>query len=91
VALTIVPLDVTHKALTTRARVEGFRALGTRVGHAVAGWTDFFERFDMEKYHSEGAPLHDPLRDRLPPERPSCSPGGTSTSRSRPRDASPPG
>ena len=26
----------------------------------VAGWTDFFERFDMEKYGSEGAPLHDP-------------------------------
>ncbi len=23
-------------------------------------WTDFFERFDMEKYGSEGAPLHDP-------------------------------
>jgi purine nucleosidase len=61
VALTIVPLDVTHKALTTRARVEGFRALGTPVGHAVAGWTDFFERFDMAKYGSEGAPLHDPL------------------------------
>ncbi len=56
----VVPLDVTHRVLTTRARVEGFRNLGTRVGHAVAGWTDFFERFDMAKYGSEGAPLHDP-------------------------------
>ena len=61
VPLTIVPLDVTHKALTTRARIEAFRALGTPVGQAVAGWTDFFERFDMAKYGSEGAPLHDPL------------------------------
>ncbi|OYX41847.1 MAG: nucleoside hydrolase [Rhodobacterales bacterium 32-67-9] len=60
VPLVVMPLDVTHKALTTRARVEGFRNLGTRVGHAVASWTDFFERFDMAKYGSEGAPLHDP-------------------------------
>ena len=58
--LVVMPLDVTHRALTTRARVEAFRALGTRVGHAVASWTDFFERFDMAKYGSEGAPLHDP-------------------------------
>lgn len=61
VPLTLIPLDVTHKALTTRARVEAFRALGTPAGQAVAGWTDFFERFDMAKYGSEGAPLHDPL------------------------------
>lgn len=60
VPLVVMPLDVTHKALTTRPRIEAFRALGTRVGEAVASWTDFFERFDMEKYGSEGAPLHDP-------------------------------
>ncbi|WP_343115770.1 nucleoside hydrolase [Ostreiculturibacter nitratireducens] len=60
VPLVVMPLDVTHKALTTRSRVEAFRGLGTRVGHAVASWTDFFERFDMAKYGSEGAPLHDP-------------------------------
>lgn len=60
VPLTLMPLDVTHKALTTRARVEAFRALPGRVGPAVASWTDFFERYDKEKYGSEGAPLHDP-------------------------------
>jgi len=59
IKLTVMPLDVTHKALTTRPRIEAFRALG-RVGEVVASWTDFFERFDMEKYGSEGAPLHDP-------------------------------
>ena len=60
VPLVVMPLDVTHKALTTRARVEAFRALPGRVGPAVASWTDFFERFDKEKYGSDGAPLHDP-------------------------------
>ncbi len=60
VPLTVMPLDVTHKALTTRPRVEAFRALGTQAGEMVAAWTDFFERFDKEKYGSEGAPLHDP-------------------------------
>jgi len=59
VPLVVMPLDVTHKALTTRPRIEAFRALGP-VGEVVASWTDFFERFDMEKYGSEGAPLHDP-------------------------------
>ncbi len=60
VPLVVVPLDATHKALTTRPRIEAFRALNTPVGAAVASWTDFFERFDRAKYGSEGAPLHDP-------------------------------
>lgn len=60
VPLVVMPLDVTHKALTNRARVEAFRNLGTHAGAVVASWTDFFERFDMAKYGSEGAPLHDP-------------------------------
>ncbi|MFT6074415.1 MAG: purine nucleosidase [Yoonia sp.] len=60
VPLVVMPLDVTHKALTTKPRIDAFRAMKTRVGDMVAAWTDFFERFDMEKYGSEGAPLHDP-------------------------------
>lgn len=60
VQLTVMPLDVTHKALTNAARVQAFRNIGSRVGDMVAAWTDFFERFDKEKYGSEGAPLHDP-------------------------------
>lgn len=56
----VMPLDVTHKALVTRPRNDAFRALGTPVGTAVAEMTDFFERFDKEKYGSAGAPLHDP-------------------------------
>ncbi|WP_041527252.1 nucleoside hydrolase [Paracoccus aminophilus] len=57
--LTVLPLDVTHKALTSRDWIEGMRKLG-RLGQAVASWTDFFERYDKEKYGSKGAPLHDP-------------------------------
>ncbi|MCI5111071.1 MAG: nucleoside hydrolase [Marivita sp.] len=58
--ITVMPLDVTHKALVTSERNTAFRALGTPVGVAVAEMTDFFERFDKEKYGSAGAPLHDP-------------------------------
>ncbi|MEH6672931.1 MAG: nucleoside hydrolase [Sulfitobacter sp.] len=58
--IVVMPLDVTHKALVTKARNDAFRAIGTPVGVAVAEMTDFFERFDKEKYGSDGAPLHDP-------------------------------
>lgn len=57
--LTVLPLDVTHKALTSRDWIASMRASGP-VGQAVASWTNFFERYDREKYGSEGAPLHDP-------------------------------
>lgn len=60
VDLVVMPLDVTHKALTSAAWIAGLRALGTKAGEAVASWTDFFERYDREKYGAEGAPLHDP-------------------------------
>jgi len=58
--IVIIPLDVTHKVLTTKPRVAAFRNFGTPVGEAVAGWLEYFERFDVEKYGSEGGPLHDP-------------------------------
>ena len=58
--MVVMPLDVTHKALVTRTRNEAFRQLKSPVGIAVAEMTDFFERFDKEKYGSSGAPLHDP-------------------------------
>ena len=58
--MVVMPLDVTHKALVTRERNEAFRELKSPVGIAVAEMTDFFERFDKEKYGSSGAPLHDP-------------------------------
>ena len=59
-SIVVMSLDVTHKALVTKPRNDAFRALGNKVGVAVAEMTDFFERFDKNKYGSEGAPLHDP-------------------------------
>lgn len=58
--IVVMGLDVTHKVLVTKARNDAFRKIGTPVGIAVAQMTDFFERFDKEKYGSDGAPLHDP-------------------------------
>ena len=60
IPIVMMPLDVTHKALTTAKRVAAFRALGTRVGIATAELLEFFERFDEQKYGSDGGPLHDP-------------------------------
>ncbi len=58
--IVMMPLDVTHKALTSAKRIEAIRALGTRVAEATAQMLEFFERFDEEKYGTDGGPLHDP-------------------------------
>jgi purine nucleosidase len=60
VPIVMMPLDVTHKALTSAKRVAAFRNLGTRVGVATAEMLEFFERFDEHKYGTDGGPLHDP-------------------------------
>jgi len=60
IPITMMPLDVTHQALTTAKRIKAFRDLGTRVGTATAEMLEFFERFDEGKYGTDGGPLHDP-------------------------------
>lgn len=55
-----LPLDVTHKALMTDEWVGSLDALGTQVGKAAAAMMWFTERFDQEKYGTDGGPLHDP-------------------------------
>ena len=60
IPIVMMPLDVTHKVLTTSARTGRIRALGSRTAVAVADMLEFFERFDEEKYGSDGGPLHDP-------------------------------
>ncbi|MEN3792186.1 nucleoside hydrolase [Fulvimarina sp. MAC3] len=59
-SITVLPLDVTHFMRSTKARIEAFGAIGNRSGDAVAAMLSFSERFDVEKYNWEGAPLHDP-------------------------------
>lgn len=60
IPLTLVPLDCTHKALTTRRRVAAIRQIPNRCGPATAEMLEFFERYDERKYGVDGAPLHDP-------------------------------
>jgi purine nucleosidase len=60
VPIVVMPLDMTHKALTTKVRVERFCQGGSPVMKAVALWIDYFERFDENKYGTDGGPLHDP-------------------------------
>jgi len=53
-------LDVTHQVLATPPRIERIRALNHDVARAVCGMLTAFNRHDVSKYGSEGAPLHDP-------------------------------
>lgn len=60
IATTLLPLDVTHRMLSTPARLAAMRALGNRCGVATAEMLEFSESFDLAKYGWEGAPLHGP-------------------------------
>ena len=60
IPIVMMPLDVTHKVLTLKRRVEKIGALGTKVSKFIVDMLGFFERFDVEKYGSDGGPLHDP-------------------------------
>lgn len=60
IPVVMMPLDVTHKAITSPERLRRFGDLGTPAGRAVEGMLDFYDRWDMEKYGMEGGPLHDP-------------------------------
>jgi purine nucleosidase len=60
IPIVMMPLDVTHKALTTPDRLQRFKDIGTPAGSAVAGMLGFYDRWDMAKYDLPGGPLHDP-------------------------------
>jgi purine nucleosidase len=60
VPITMVPLDVTHMVLSTPERIAAIKAIGNKAGAAVHAMLKFSETFDLGKYGSPGAPLHDP-------------------------------
>ena len=60
VELTMVGLDVTHKALFTRAHADRVRSSG-RAGRAVAELSDFFQIFHERRYGFDGSPIHDAM------------------------------
>ena len=56
--VTMIGLDVTHRALMTREHAERLRAMG-RTGTMVAELFDFFHEFHRETYGFQGSPIHD--------------------------------
>ena len=56
--VTMIGLDVTHKALLGRQHAERLRGSG-RVGRMVAELLDFYGRFHEETYGFDGSPVHD--------------------------------
>jgi inosine-uridine nucleoside N-ribohydrolase len=56
--VTMIGLDVTHKALVGPAHAEQLRASG-RVGAMVAELLEFYGRFHRETYGWDGSPIHD--------------------------------
>jgi len=58
--VTMVGLDVTHKALLTDAHAQRLRAAG-RTGTLVADLHGFYARVHRERYGWNGAPVHDAM------------------------------
>jgi inosine-uridine nucleoside N-ribohydrolase len=56
--VTMVGLDVTHRALLTPAHAERLRDTG-RIGRVVAELLDFYGVFHREVYGFDGSPIHD--------------------------------
>jgi inosine-uridine nucleoside N-ribohydrolase len=60
IPVTMIGLDVTHRALFTRAHAERLRGTGT-AGRVVAELSDFFQQFHERRYGMSGSPIHDAL------------------------------
>jgi inosine-uridine nucleoside N-ribohydrolase len=60
IPIAMVGLDVTHKALFTRAHAERLRDAG-RAGRFVAELSDFFQGFHERSYGFGGSPIHDAM------------------------------
>jgi inosine-uridine nucleoside N-ribohydrolase len=58
--LTMIGLDITHKALFDSTHAERLRGTG-RAGKAVAELADFFLEFHRQRYRFDGAPIHDAM------------------------------
>ena len=60
IPVTMIGLDVTHKALFGPAHAERLRDAG-RAGRFVAELADFFLEFHRQRYRFDGAPIHDAM------------------------------
>lgn len=59
VKLTYVPLDVTHKILTSEARLKQIEALNNQAGKLVGDILNEYVKADMLQYGLPGGPVHD--------------------------------
>lgn len=59
VKLTYLPLDVTHKVLTSDARLRQLATVDNQASKRVVGILDAYGRPDMQRYGIPGGPVHD--------------------------------
>ncbi|MBF2029636.1 MAG: nucleoside hydrolase [Oscillatoriales cyanobacterium C42_A2020_001] len=58
--LTLVTLDVTHQAIATPERMQAIAAINNIVSRAAIGLLKHYGEYDMKRYGTAGAFLHDP-------------------------------
>ncbi len=58
--LVMLPLDATHQVISTQKRIGVLKAMPNRSGPNAAIMLKMSEAFDITKFGSDGAPLHDP-------------------------------
>lgn len=59
VKLTYLPLDVTHKVLTSEARLKQLAAVNNHASKLVVDILDAYIKYDMDTYGIPGGPVHD--------------------------------
>ncbi|MDZ4021902.1 nucleoside hydrolase [Pseudomonas sichuanensis] len=59
VKLTYLPLDVTHKLLTSDARLKQLAAVNNKASKLVVDILNAYIKFDMDTYGMPGGPVHD--------------------------------
>ncbi|MDO7902402.1 nucleoside hydrolase [Pseudomonas sp. K13] len=59
VKLTYLPLDVTHKIITSDTRLKQLAAVGNDASHKVIDILNAYIQYDIDKYGMTGGPVHD--------------------------------
>ena len=77
--ITMLPLDVTHKMLSTRDRLHRMRSVGTKCAIAIADMLTFSEAFDLKNMDGMARPCMAPACPPICCSR-NCFPGGRSMS-----------
>ncbi|AMP09274.1 inosine-uridine preferring nucleoside hydrolase family protein [Collimonas arenae] len=57
--ITVIPLDVTHKMLTSPERIAHLRKIGNQAGKIAADILDAYVEHDIKQYGLPGGPVHD--------------------------------